>query len=227
MIQEPQSKNWIVVIVAIISAAGLICAAIIGLGVPFAERYADSYFPPTQSPSNPIAPTESVLNQAPANTPINNDPTGNQPLPTFPPQNLTILLDGPFREHQTASVGTGVFTQVTSSDGNASYSQTELDTNHFQIYRIRPEENPDGCGVSIYNTDKVWFSSSANTVFTVNGQEVGKLSVSTGRHGFIADWSVNIGDKICAVGYASSGFHIVFGPDLYYHYDSYCFRGNC
>jgi|GEM_PF-3259989 len=138
-----------------------------------------------------------------------------------------IQGDGPFREHRTVSVGSGIFTQVTSSDGNASYSQTELDTNHFRIYRIRPEENPDGCGVSIYNAEKVWFSSSTYTTFTVNGQEIGKLSVSTGRHGFVADWTVKVGDYICAVGYASSGFHIIFGPDMYYHYDSYCYRGNC
>jgi hypothetical protein len=149
------------------------------------------------------------------------------PPPTSDSQQPIIQMDGPFRDHKIASVGTGVFAQVTFSDGNAPYSQDDLNTNHFQIYRIRLEENPDGCGVSIYNTNKVWFSSSANTVFTVNGQEVGKLSVSTGRHGFVADWSVKVGDKICAVGYAPSGFHIVFGPDMYYHYDSYCYRGNC
>jgi hypothetical protein len=44
MIKEESSKAWIVVIVAIIGATGVICAAIIALGVPFAERYADIYF---------------------------------------------------------------------------------------------------------------------------------------------------------------------------------------
>jgi hypothetical protein len=160
-----------------------------------------------------VPPTSMVATQIPVAT------LQTEPLPT--------QSDSPFRKHEIASVGTGIFTQVTSSDGNAPYSQSELDTSHYRIYRIRPEENPDGCGVSVYNASKVWFSSSVNTVFTVNGQEVGKLSVSTGRHGFVADWNVKVGDKICAVGYAASGFHIIFGPDMYYHYDSYCYRGYC
>ncbi len=87
MIQEPQNKNWIVLIVAIISATGLICAAIIGLGVPFAERYADYYFstPQSSSPqssSNPVSPTETE-NQVPLNTPVSiNSNNDIQPTPT-------------------------------------------------------------------------------------------------------------------------------------------------
>lgn len=178
---------------------------------------------PAPSPvSSSNQPTVENISQVQA---TNTPPVLPSPNPVLPQS--SIQMDGPFREHKVASVGTGVFTQVTFSDGNAPYSQAELDANHFQIYRIRPEENQDGCGVSIYNTDKVWFSSSANTVFSVNNQEVGKLSVTTGKHGFVADWSVKVGDKICAAGYASSGFHIIFGPDMYYHYDSYCYRGDC
>lgn len=51
MIQEPPSKTWIVVIVAIISTAGVICAALIGLGLPFASRLADRYFPTYTPPA--------------------------------------------------------------------------------------------------------------------------------------------------------------------------------
>ena len=152
-----------------------------------------------------------------------------RPLPAVqvPPTPAQIQIDVPFRELRGATVGTGVFTQVTSSDGQASFSQDDLNTNPYRILRIRPEENQDGCGVSIYTTDKVWFGSSANTVFTVNGKEVGRLSVDTGRHGYVANWSVRVGDKVCAVGFAPSGYYIIMGPDLYYHDDSYCYRGNC
>lgn len=226
MTEENSSKTWKI---GCLSATAVIVAAIIGLGVPFAERIADVYFPPptTVAANSTVQPQVILITAMPQF--VESPASTNAQI--FPPATSAstspLNIDGPFREHQTASVGTGVFTQVTFSDGNAPYSQSELDTNHFRIYRIRPEENPNGCGVSIYNTNKVWFSSSANTVFTVNGIEVGRLSVSTGRHGYVADWSIKTGDTVCAAGYSPSGFHIIFGPDMYYHYDSYCFRGNC
>jgi hypothetical protein len=74
MIKEESSKAWIVIIVAIIGATGVICAAIIALGTPFAERYAEMYFssltpvadgsfaPPSSQPtsqtSETLVPTE-------------------------------------------------------------------------------------------------------------------------------------------------------------------------
>ncbi len=134
---------------------------------------------------------------------------------------------GPFRDHQTASIGTDVFVQVTFSDGLASFDEDWLQTYHYRYQRIRPEENPDGCGVSIYETDKVWFSSSAYTFFTVNDQEIGQLVVATGKHGYIFDYQIHVGDKLCAVNFEQSGYSIIIGPDMYYHYDSFCYRGHC
>src|SRR3990172_2846853 len=139
-------------------------------------------------------------------------------IPTPPPPLIpspTTESTGPFREHQTASIGTGVFAQVTSSDGLAPYEEGWLQTYHFRYQRIRPEENPDGCGVSVFDTNKVWFSSSANTVFTVNGEEIGKLVVATGKHGYVFDYAIHVGDNLCAVGFAPSGYQIVIGPDMY------------
>ena len=49
MEQEPQSKTWIVLIVAIISTAGVICVALIVIGAPFATRLADRYFTPGEA----------------------------------------------------------------------------------------------------------------------------------------------------------------------------------
>ena len=228
MIEEPPKKTWIVVIVTIISAAGVICAAIIGLGAPFAERIADRYYPPLTPATNSdsIPPTNVVSqNQESAIIPTSIDPpTSSASIST---ESSTASLDGPFREHIASSIGTGVFTQVTFSDGNAPYSSSELNTSHFRIYAMRIEDNPDGCGISIYNTDKIWITGSVNTIFTINGQEVGKLSVSTGKHGYVANWGIQAGDKVCAKGYSPSGFSIIFGPDMYYHYDSYCYRGFC
>ena len=61
MIQEPPSKAWI----GCVSAAAVIIAAIIGLGMPFAERLADRYFPPPTSTSSsitPSLPTQPIIN---------------------------------------------------------------------------------------------------------------------------------------------------------------------
>ena len=181
----------------------------VDVGCPGQKEFQESIIPitatPISSPSNTSAPN---------------------PMPTKPIFTL-VQMSGPFQEHQVASVGTGVFMHVTYSDGNAHFTQDNLNTNYYHIQIIRPEDNPDGCGVSVYETDKVWFSGSAHTIFTVNGKEVGRLSIDTGSHGYIADWHIHVGDKICAVGFAPSGFHVAMGPDIYYHYDSYCYRGFC
>ena len=50
MVQKPQSKTWIVVIIAIISTAGIICVALIVFGTPFANKLADRYFTPDETP---------------------------------------------------------------------------------------------------------------------------------------------------------------------------------
>jgi len=225
MSEENSSKTWRI---GCLSATAVIIASIIGLGMPFAERFADRYFPPpTEIIVYPTSQPQIIV--VTATLQVFEQPTLSNPeiSPTATLFTIPTKNEEPFRNHQTASVGTGLFTKVTFSDGNAPYSQTELDTNYFRIYRIRIEENPNGCGVSIYDTSKVWFSGSANTIFTINGQEIGRLSVGTGKHGYVADWSIKVGDTICAIGYAPSGFHIIFGPDMYYHYDSYCYRGNC
>ena len=44
MIVEPPKRTWVVIVVTIISAAAVIIAAIISLGLPFAEHWADIYF---------------------------------------------------------------------------------------------------------------------------------------------------------------------------------------
>jgi hypothetical protein len=47
--QKQQNQVWLVLIVAILSTAGVICVAIIVLGTPFAKRLADQYFSPDET----------------------------------------------------------------------------------------------------------------------------------------------------------------------------------
>jgi len=146
-------------------------------------------------------------------------------LPSSPTS--SIASAAPFREHKpTPIVGTGVLAQGTYSDGMAPFSETDI-ASHLNIQRIRLEENPDGCGVAFLNADKIWFGSSVKTTLTINGVSVGTINGPTGKHGYIFNVHINVGDKICVTYFEPSGFQIIFGPDLYYHYDSYCYRGNC
>ena len=215
----PRATLWAAVITGVLGCVGGTIAAVVTLGQPFVQRLVE----PT-----PVVIVVTATSLRPGATVPIPVPSTSTPEPVIvPPTSVPTQSAGPFREHQIASVGTGPFAQVTYSDGAAPFSQDELNTNHFRIQRIRLEENPDGCGISVYDTNKVWFSGSANTVFTVNGQEIGRLSVDTGRHGHVAGWPIHVGDELCAVGFAPSGFHIIIGPDMYHHYDSYCYRGHC
>lgn len=133
----------------------------------------------------------------------------------------------PFREHKTTPiVGTGVLAQGTYSDGLANYTEAEV-SNHLNIQRIRLEENPDGCSIAYMDADQIWFGSSVKTSLRINEAEVGALNGPTGKHGFVFNVAIHSGEKICVTYFEPSGFMIVFGPDIYYHYDSYCNRGNC
>ncbi len=156
-------------------------------------------------------------------------PSGNTtilPSPTTPPSAPITQGDSPYREHQTTPiVGTGVLAQGTYSDGMASFSESDI-SSHLNIQRMRLEENPDGCGIAFMSADKIWFGSSVKTTLTINGSAVGTINQATGRHGYVFDVHVNSGDKVCVTYFEPSGYQIVFGPDMYYHYDSYCYRGH-
>ncbi len=150
---------------------------------------------------------------------------GTRALPTATPTAITPAL--PLREHRTTSIGTGVFADVIYSDGLAPLEEGWLQINHGHFQAIRSLEHPDGCGNAIYSSDQIWFSTSASTAFTVNGKEIGRTAGATAKHGQVFNWPVHAGDVLCAIGFASTGYQIVIGPDLYWHYDSYCKRGGC
>jgi hypothetical protein len=134
---------------------------------------------------------------------------------------------GPFREHKTTPiVGTGALERGTYSDGMATFGETDI-TSHLNIQRIWLPGNPDGCGIAFLDADKLWFGSSVQTALTINDSVVGTINGPTGKHGYVFDITIRRDDKICVTYFEPSGFHIVFGPDIYYHYDSYCHRGNC
>lgn len=139
-----------------------------------------------------------------------------------------VSQEGPFRSHYQVVVGDGIFAQGTFSDGLSEYSEDWLWANdHFDIQRIRQEEYPSGCDISRYNTNLVWISGSAGMQFTVNDEVVGTYEIADDPHGYIFEWPIQMGDKLCAVNFRSIGFSIILGPDIYYHYDSYCYRGAC
>ncbi|NWJ49184.1 MAG: hypothetical protein HXX08_25280, partial [Chloroflexi bacterium] len=190
------------------------------------ERARFEYHPENQKPydillgllGKQIKGSNSIAVETPTPNPSAVPPTVT-PLPTF--------IVGPLRPQEIISAGSGIFARGVSSDGMATYTQVQLDTYYFKIQRIRVEENPNGCGVAMFNADKVWFSSSSGTSLTINDKEVGTLQRPVGKHGYVYDSTIHIGDKLCQVNADKRGFQIIFGPDIWYHYDSYCYRGNC
>lgn len=143
----------------------------------------------------------------------------------FPPSELP---DDSVLDHFTVTAGTGIFGQGTFSSGMASYSEQWLwDNDHFDIQRIRREEYPGGCDISRYDTDRVWISATTNMSFSVNGEIVGKYTIADDPHGYMFAWPIHLGDELCAVDFTNTGFSIILGPDVYYHYDSYCHRTGC
>jgi hypothetical protein len=155
-------------------------------------------------------------------------PTEIPTTQSLPPTEAPVQVDGPFREHrQTTQVGTGVLQYGTYSDGMADYSDSQLASNHSRIQRIRPEENPDGCSIAFYDAAIVWIGTAVKTSITINDEVIGEILGPTGRQGYLFYFEIHQNDKVCVTYYEPSGFHIVFGPDVYYHYDSYCHRDHC
>lgn len=200
--------------------------------------------PTTVPPSATATPLPSSLPPTPTAIPSAVRPTPTPELPSrrsfFPiavrepglplMSTATATADGALRPHERDSIGSGVFEHVTHSDGLAPFSEAWLWANdHFHIQRIRREEQPSGCDIANYDVPIVWVSAGSQATVTVNGSAIGELREITDRshHGYIVPIRLRVGDRICIDPLPPSGFHFIFGPDLYWHYDSYCFRGAC
>jgi hypothetical protein len=161
------------------------------------------------------------------------------PLSTDTPQ-LTISTQSPIIEpafvslirtselsykHNNKSAGSGIFASVESSDGMAEYKQSDLDFYFKQISMLNG--SPNGCGKAGKVSDYIWFSGIAGSSLIINGEKVGTLNQNTGSHGVLAKYSVQEDDELCAINFGTSGYNIIVGPEILYHYDSYCYRGFC
>jgi hypothetical protein len=127
--------------------------------------------------------------------------------------------------HNSVSLGSGIFNSALTSDGMQSYTNTFLSTYHSKITFL--SGNPEGCGRATYSSNYIWIGGLSGTTLTLNGVELGTLSQNTGSHGVLLKYSVNVNDDLCALNVSSHMYHIVVGPDILYHFDSYCYRGNC
>lgn len=181
-------------------------------------------------PSIGAVPPGSEANSDQSLTPQDdNAPAGeNDSLDTPAIQSSADDNPEPIRDHFQVVVGNGIFAIGTFSDGQAPYSEQWLwDNDRFNIQRIRAEEYPTGCDVARYTTNFLWIGGTTGMSFSINGENVGTYEIADDSHGYIFNWPVQIGDTLCAVGFTSTGFQIILGPDVYYHYDSYCYRGGC
>ncbi len=129
MIEEQPKRGWIVLIVAIIGATGTICAALVTLGTPFAERAADKFFATdvpsvavvtvTQSyipenidnespPAGIASPSSSSQETVPMPTPVIN-------VPMTTNQTLSVNADSPVWINSSVYVKSGQTLSIQAS----------------------------------------------------------------------------------------------------------------
>lgn len=143
----------------------------------------------------------------------------NIQVATSTPEN-PILEENRFSKNK---IGTGIFISAYSSDGNSNYDIGA----YYKFQRIRFEEAPEGCDISSWFSQLLWVTGNKGAKILLNNELIGELQVDTGNHGYLLKLVINPGDQICIEGENRNGFSIIFGPDTYYNYDSYCFRGFC
>jgi len=152
---------------------------------------------------------------------------GSSPLPLV--SNLTG--DGPFRPQSYTNIGAGSLARVSYSDGMLPLVDAQVDGQHPQTQHIRSYEDASGCAVARYTGEKLWLIASAPAHITLNGQEIAHLTNSTTSHGYLLDQKITAGDQLCVSNGQQLGispiYYLFWGPSLYYHYDSYCYRSGC
>jgi len=202
---------------------------IAGATDPIPYRFRKDFSMETLPPANLGCPGQGAQPPQPTTEP-DSGPAEPQPQPSpFQPETVPDVEPPPssIQTHTSLSAGDGIFANVTVSDGQASISISEINTNHQSIQRIRREEQPSGCDQARYASDKVWVTGTPGMRLTLNGLELGTYQIAPDAHGYMLDLNVAVGDQICAVDFGPEGFSIIFGPDVYYHYDSYCHRFGC
>ena len=143
----------------------------------------------------------------------------NTSEPTITPTE-SLINDSNFEQ---LKIGTGIFISANTSDGLRDYDISS----YYKVQRIRYEEFPDGCSVSDWRSQLLWVTGNKGTDIFLNNELIGTLEINTGNHGYLIQLLIKPGDKLCISGKNANGFSLLFGPDVFYHYDSYCFRGFC
>jgi hypothetical protein len=200
---------WVSLIVALIGGICLIIAAIIEI--------------------SPTIPSWSDFFDGGKNNSSINDnhtaPTNSSPEPAV--EKTTETSSVPLLSQTIENIGTGVFTQAASSDGMAEISYNEINAQYSNIQTINPQTSDTGCGIARYDVSELWFAGAAGSSLLINGEKIGQLSSGNGPHGHMISIDIFVGDEICIGPIPSGGYGMVLGPDVYFHYDSYCFRGFC
>jgi len=218
---EPQNKSskWLYIIIGLLVAivlftngAKIESIIIGGFGFKFTNKETEN---PTAS-NTKVEPESNIPTQAQSTTVL--IPTNTPPV--IPVQNNPIIDESLFEK---LNVGTGIFISANSSDGNRDYDSNT----YYKIQRIRYEEVSNGCDISNWSSQLIWVTGNKGTNILLNNETIGQLTIDTGNHGYLVEVKINPGDQICISGKNPNGFSVIFGPDTYYHYDSYCYRGFC
>jgi hypothetical protein len=174
--QETSNKTWII---GCLSAAAVIIAAIIGLGVPFAERLADVYFPSPTPALNPIPPTQVVIATIPPQ-PVIQSTSVNIPPATFAP--FCAFLTRPQVEELKNIQGVSEaikkaeeFSGFQQNNYNQGYTipvdvliATDLRTTNIEQFRVIPINRQGGWG--LFLTTIEFQAPNAGTYWCIHEQ---------------------------------------------------------
>lgn len=176
-----------------------------------------------------VRTVESITPEPPTPFPVEPTTTALGATTTNPNTPTPVTVTTPYRPRFSTSVGTGPLAAINFSDGMAEYSNDYLATNHGRLQAMNIDYTPTGCGIAHYTSERIWFGSTRATTISISGEVIAEYDQPTfrGSHGGIFDWNVSLGDEICVELSPGMEYHIVIGPDVDIHYDSYCYRGHC
>lgn len=152
-------------------------------------------------------------------------------------QNVT---PGPLRPQQEVSLGSGIFARATYSDGLAPITDDDLLARFTRTDVMLDPTGMGGCWIAHYAADQIWLRAGSAGAYWIyvgstepknltESAPAGILDRPTTLHGYLLDLRVSEGEWICVVseGSGSEGLYVISGPDLYYWFDSYCYRKLC
>lgn len=240
------------IIAALIGLGGPVIEALVQKQTPPPAIHSAASLPFTLEPSS--ASTMELAASVPATHPSETEPTSATPTLTAPASpeaspiitaltytpppaatsthtpTATVTSTPPARLEEythAAGIGAGIFADAYYTDGNEPVKKNKINSLYPDIQWIDRSSTVGGCTKAKYTADLIWFNAGGPTQLTLKGSPVGEVFAATGKHGYILNLVIDENAELCVSPIPDAGFRIVLGPDMLFHYESFCYRGYC